>query len=78
MCPLAEGAGPLLVQAFSAGGDQAKVAAFVLTRTGVCTNQTANDAALNAFFNAVTKDRENLLRWGGPRGVQGLRASAGL
>ncbi|KAL4422320.1 hypothetical protein ABPG75_008517 [Micractinium tetrahymenae] len=52
MCPLAEKAGPLLVQAIGAGGDQAKVALFALTRTGVCSNDTAREAATQAFIDS--------------------------
>lgn len=63
VCPLAENAGQFLVQAFATGGDQAKVAAYVLTRASVCGNQTASDAALNAFMAAcVTTERQRALQ----------------
>lgn len=62
MCALAENAGPFLVQAFAAGGDQAKVAAYVLTRIGLCANQTANDAALNAFLSECVNNANERAR----------------
>ncbi len=66
MCSLAENAGPLLVQALTAGGDQAKVAAYALTRQGICTNDTAQGAALDALFNAIlSSDSETLFKQGG-------------
>ncbi|KAL4425052.1 hypothetical protein ABPG77_001830 [Micractinium sp. CCAP 211/92] len=61
MCSLAENAGPLLVQALTAGGDQAKVAAYALTRKGICTNDTAQGAALDALINAIlSSDSETM------------------
>lgn len=49
VCPLADDAGPYLVQTFSTGGDQAQAAVYVMSR-GICPNETANGAALNAFI----------------------------
>ncbi|KAL4422318.1 hypothetical protein ABPG75_008515 [Micractinium tetrahymenae] len=53
VCPQPEASAPILVEEIGAGGERAQVAAFLLHKVGVCANESASDAAYDAFFNSA-------------------------